>query len=268
MIVGHHIPDGAEWVRVILAFSAFSFGASSVYVLNDILDLSNDRLDLHKRRRPLAAGHISVSQAWTLCLVFAAGASSLALVVGVPFFLMLIGYIGLSNAYSIALKKQPIVDVLVLASLYTWRLFAGGLVVHILPSTWLLAFSMFLFLSLAMLKRYSELQNAAVAGRGYLPDDIGWLSNTGIASGYMAVLVMALYINSREVTALYTHPSLLWLGCPILLYWITRMWFLAHRGLVAGDPIVVALRDRVSVSLGILMAVFMALASRLPDSVR
>lgn len=265
LVVGHRVPDSAELLRLFLAMLSFSLAASAVYLLNDLFDLEADRRHPHKRHRPLASGELSAKNGILLCVLLVMGAAAIGYFIGLPFMGMLLGYFILSNAYSAFLKTQPILDVLVLAGLYTWRLLTGGLVVNVMPSTWLLAFSMFLFLSLAMLKRYAELRylEDGMGERGYLAGDVEWLSNTGISAGYMAVLVMALYINSKEVVVLYSHPELLWFACPVLFYWITRMWLLAHRGKVIGDPIVVALRDRVSVIMGVVLAVLLFIATRI-----
>ena len=183
------------------------------------------------------------------------------------FLLVLAGYLALTLAYSLYLKRIAFIDVIALAGLYTLRIFAGGEATGIEISFYTLAFSMFLFLSLALIKRFSELQRlnqesgAIVRGRGYVGVDALALQTHGIASGYIAVLVAALYLNSPEMRVLYTQPQWLWLICVILLYWMGRAWILAHRGQMNEDPVVFALRDRVSQALGLLTLMTLYLAS-------
>jgi 4-hydroxybenzoate polyprenyltransferase len=195
-------------------------------------------------------------------LLFAAALLS-SLWLSPKFLILLAMYVGLTTAYSIYLKQIAVLDVLLLAGLYTLRVLAGVAASHVRFSTWLLAFSMFLFLSLAFLKRYaelSELQPGAEEGlvrRGYLRGDREWMGSMGGASGYLSVLVLALYINSVEVVALYRNPLLLWLICPLLLFWISRMWLLAHRGRIDQDPLVAAVRDPTSYAIGALVALIL-----------
>ena len=175
-------------------------------------------------------------------------------------------YILLTTAYSFYLKRVAVVDVLLLAGLYTLRVLAGIAAAHVRFSAWLLAFSMFLFLSLAFLKRYTEVSAMApqdgdqVRRRGYLRGDREWLGSMGGASGYLSVLVLALYINSEQVVALYRSPLYLWLACPLLLFWTSRMWLLAHRGRIHDDPIVATVRDPMSYLTGALLALVLYLA--------
>ena len=175
-------------------------------------------------------------------------------------------YFTLTLAYSFYLKQIVLLDVLVLALLYSARIAAGAMAITVPLSQWLLAFSMFLFLSLALVKRFSELhelrlsKKPAAKGRGYLSGDLEQLASLGAASGYISALVLALYINSHEVTALYSHPTILWLICPGILYWISRVWLLAHRGKMHQDPIVFAIKDKVSYLLAAFIGVIMLLA--------
>ncbi|HEX6434535.1 MAG TPA: hypothetical protein VFZ87_09840, partial [Gemmatimonadales bacterium] len=173
----------------------------------------------------------------------------------------------LTTAYSVYLKRVAVLDVLLLAGLYTLRVLAGIAASHVRFSTWLLGFSMFLFLSLAFLKRYAELSQLdggsgeGLQRRGYLRGDREWLGSMGGASGYISVLVLALYINSDQVVVLYRTPLLLWLICPLLLFWISRMWLLAHRGCINQDPIVATVRDPASYGIGALVALILYLAN-------
>ena len=184
------------------------------------------------------------------------------------FALVLIGYYVLTLAYSLRLKQIAMLDVLVLAALYTVRIIAGTAAIGAEYSFWLLAFSMFLFLSLALVKRYTELGvqlragNERAHGRGYVTSDYELLASLGGASGYLGVLVLALYINSTAGAAMYRHPSVLWLLCPLLLYWISRIWLIAHRGAMHDDPVLFAARDKVSLAVLVLAALVVLAAIR------
>ncbi|HJU40284.1 MAG TPA: hypothetical protein VJ724_11975, partial [Tahibacter sp.] len=173
-------------------------------------------------------------------------------------------YYALTLAYSLHLKRVVMLDVVVLAALYTVRIIGGAAAIGGGLSFWLLAFSMFLFLSLAMLKRYTELaalQNGPTnkaSGRGYTVDDVPLIQSLGGSSGYLSVLVLALYINSTASEALYHRPQILWLLCPLLLYWISRVWLVAHRGGMHDDPVVFALVDTVSRIVLVLCAIVVA----------
>jgi 4-hydroxybenzoate polyprenyltransferase len=262
VILDHKLFNSETMAKAGMAFLAFCCAASSAYILNDIFDLEADRRHPTKRHRPFAAG--TLSPALGLALVpgllgtaFAVSWSALP----VRFLELLVIYVVLTTAYSLYLKRCAVVDVLLLAGLYTLRVLAGIAAAAVRFSTWLLAFSMFLFLSLAFLKRYTEvnaMDGAAteqVRRRGYIRGDREWLGSMGGASGYLSVLVLALYINSEQVVALYRNPLLLWLICPLLLFWTSRMWLLAHRGRIHDDPIVATVRDPVSYLLGALVAV-------------
>ena len=235
-----------------LAFFAFCLCASGVYLLNDLVDLDADRKHPRKRLRPFAAGTLPLGAGLVLAPVLTLTAFALALTISKLFAVALAGYFALTLAYSFALKRVAMLDTIVLAALYTIRIIAGTVALRIGASFWLLAFSMFLFLSLAMIKRYTELRTLLQSGdnrstgRGYAVDDLPLVQSLGGASGYLAVLVLALYINSTASEALYRHPVVLWLLCPLLLYWISRAWLIAHRGDMHDDPVVFALSDRTS----------------------
>ena len=243
-------------LRAAVAFAAFSLCASSVYLLNDLLDLPHDRMHPSKRRRPFASGALPLPWAPALIALTLGGGLCLAAFLPASFLLMLVIYYACTVSYSFALKRQMVADVLMLAALYTIRVFAGAAATAIAVSPWLLAFSMFLFFSLAVVKRQSELtllgragRNEA-SGRGYLLEDLHMLHSMAASSGYMAVLVLALYINSTDVLPLYRTPQALWLLCPVLLFWISRMLMLSQRGRMNDDPVVFALTDRVSLLTG------------------
>ena len=243
--------------HALVAFLAFSLCASSVYLLNDLLDLPHDRAHARKRHRPFASGAIPLTQAPLAIAICLLGGAALALTLPWRFVGMLAVYYACTTTYSFGLKRKPVWDVMMLALLYTMRVFAGSAATGIRISPWLLAFSMFLFFSLAVVKRQTELvqhlrsgRTEKLSGRGYLPEDLGVLSAMAASSGYMAVLVLALYVNSPDVLALYHHPSALWILCPALLFWVSRVLMLAHRGLLHDDPVVFALRDRISLGIG------------------
>lgn len=253
-----------------LAFVAFSLCASSVYLLNDLLDLEADRGHPRKRRRPFASGALPLSQGIIASLLLLLAALALASYSQPGFLLYLSGYYLLTLAYSINLKRKPLVDVMTLAALYTLRILAGGAATALPVSFWLLAFSMFLFLSLSVVKRYAEMHlikansGDTAPGRGYHIDDLPLLRNFGIASGYAAVLVLALYVNSPESLLGYRHPHWLWLLCPLILYWIGRVWLLTHRGEMQDDPLVFALRDGNSRVIAVLAATVLLAAALWP----
>lgn len=249
----------------IAAFFCFSFTASANYLVNDLLDIESDRHHPRKRFRPFAAGDLPILGGMVLALLLAA--SSLALLPLLPraFALWLLLYIGATTAYSVYLKKLAIVDVLVLSGLYTLRMMAGGAATGTEISQWLSGFSSFLFLSLAMVKRFSELENlrergtASTHGRGYLVADIEQIRAFGTASAYAAVLVFSIYIARPDVEVLYKHASRLWLIVPLLLYWINRVWLMASRGELDDDPVIFALRDPLSLAVGagvLVLAIF------------
>lgn len=267
VILDHKLFDLPLVLRALAAFAAFCCAASGAYVLNDLLDLEADRRHRTKRLRPFAAGTLSPAFGKLLAPLLLMTALLLAaLVPARSFFALLVLYLAVTTAYSVYLKRIAVVDVLLLAGLYTLRVLAGVAATGVRFSTWLLAFSMFLFLSLAFLKRYAEVKGAESAPeegifrRGYLRGDREWLGSMGGASGYLSVLVLALYISSEQVMALYRRPVALWLVCPLLLFWISRMWLLGHRGRLHDDPIVATARDPLSYVLGGLVAVILLVA--------
>lgn len=267
VILDHKLFNGEVMAKAGTAFAAFCCAASSAYILNDIMDLEADRRHPTKRYRPFAAGTLSpalgaVLVPGLLAIAFVASWATLP----ASFIELLAIYVVLTSLYSLYIKRVPVLDVLLLAALYTLRVLAGIAAADVRFSTWLLAFSMFLFLSLAFLKRYTEVSamegpsTEQVRGRGYLRGDREWLGSMGGASGYLSVLVLALYINSEQVVVLYRRPLLLWLVCPLLLFWTSRMWLLAHRGQIHDDPIVATVRDPASYLLGALVGLVMYLA--------
>jgi 4-hydroxybenzoate polyprenyltransferase len=267
LVLDHKLFNGPAVTRALTAFVAFCCAASSAYALNDVIDLDADRRHPTKRHRPFASGALSPALGVALALgllAIACGVSWSSL--SSRFLQLLTLYVVLTTLYSLYFKRVPVVDVLLLAGLYTLRVLAGIAATHVRFSTWLLAFSMFLFLSLAFLKRYTEVSAMTerdgdqVRGRGYLRGDREWLGSMGGASGYLSVLVLALYINSEQVMALYRSPLVLWLACPLLLFWTSRMWLLAYRGRIHDDPIVATVRDPMSYVTGALLALVLYLA--------
>lgn len=251
---------------LILAFAAISMVASATYLINDLLDLPHDRCHATKRFRPLAAGHLPLTHGLVIAPGLVVLGALTAALVSWSYLGMVALYFATTLAYSTVLKRRMLVDVLTLAGLYTLRILAGGVAAGVTVSAWLLGVSVFLFLCLAIVKRYTELAERlragaeGASGRGYRTDDLPVLSALGGAAGYSAVTVLALYINSPSVAGLYGRPEVLWLICPLLLYWVSRMLMLAHRGQMHDDPVVFALRDRVSLACGAIIAVIVGLA--------
>lgn len=265
LVTSHQLTDPSKVLAALAAFVAFCLCASGGYVVNDLLDREADRAHPVKRRRPFASGRLSVSAGVVLAVALPLAALGVAAGIGsARFVAALAAYCAVSLLYSAWLKQKLLLDVIVLAGLYTHRVIAGAVAIDVPLSPWLLAFSMFLFLSLAFVKRYAELTRADGLGAGsdiagasrsasrrnYTPSDLGMIESVGPTGGYLAVLVLALYVNSDQVRTLYRNPAALWLLCPILMYWITRMWFIAKRRALDDDPIVFALRDRVSWGCG------------------
>jgi len=249
-----------------LAFVAFGLCASAVYVLNDLLDLDADRQHPTKRHRPFAAGRLPIVAGVAAVPLLGLAAFALAGWLGPAFMAWLLVYLALTTAYTFVIKQWAIADVMTLAALYTLRVLAGGAAVGVAVSSWLLAFSVFLFLSLALVKRYAELHElrargkAAAPGRGYRIDDLPLLASLGGASGYVAALVLALYVEAAAGVDLYSRPEALWGLCALLLAWISRVWLLTHRGEMHDDPVVFAVRDRASWVMALVGLVIVALA--------
>jgi len=260
LAAAHRVLDFSAQANALLSFVAFCLCASSVYVLNDMLDVEADRQHPRKSTRPFASGVLPLSTGFVLIPLLLLTSAGLSMLLPGPFRLALATYYLLTLAYTLGIKKIVIIDVICLAGLYTIRIVAGAMAVAVPLSLWLLLFSLFLFLSLALVKRFAELKvmqhdgKLEAAGRGYRLDDLGLLESLGTGAGYMCVLVLALYINNPAVENLYRRPELLWALCPLLLYWVSRVWVLSHRGQMHDDPVMFALRDRVSLVLGALAA--------------
>lgn len=257
-LAAHTLTDISTLVSIIAGLACFSVVASSAYLMNDLLDLEADRQHPTKRSRPFAAGQLPLLHGIAAgLLLLLAGFALAAFLLPSPFLIVLGIYYGGTCTYSLLVKRWAIVDVVVLGSLYVLRIIAGGVAAAVPVSFWLLAFSLFLFFSLALGKRYTELLDTTnlslikLPRRGYRPTDLPLLLTLGIASGFISVLVMALYINSGDSQMLYHHPQALWFLIPVLLLWVSRLWLHAHRAELHEDPVVYALTDRGSLSLGV-----------------
>jgi 4-hydroxybenzoate polyprenyltransferase/phosphoserine phosphatase len=248
------------------AFVAFSAAASSVYVVNDLVDIDADRKHPRKRKRPLAAGSVPIIPAIFVALLLILIALPIGLSIGLNFFAVLVTYLVVTTAYSFFLKRKMMIDITVLAALYTIRVIGGVEAISVPISEWLLAFSMFIFTSLALIKRYVELAMRIdgnlpeLSNRNYKKADLDIVGTLAAAAGFNAVTVFALFISSDAVRQAYRHPHLLWLVCPLLMYWIGRALLMAHRRLMHDDPILFALKDWNSLATFGLIGIVMFLA--------
>ncbi|MEJ8572624.1 UbiA family prenyltransferase [Microbaculum marinum] len=261
LILGGHLADPAAWVNALIAFVAISILASTTYLLNDLFDLPEDRLHWSKRHRPLASGRLPVLYAIAALPVGFLLSFGLGALIGAIAVVILLAYLLLTVAYSMSLKRQPILDAFTLAVLFTLRLGLGITAAQVVVSPWLLVFSMFLFSSLSFAKRHTEIERMAtlgerkVAGRGYLSSDGPLILAMGVSSGLAAVMIMVLYlINDAFQAGLYQNSVWLWAFPPVLFLWIGRIWLLCQRGELNDDPVAFAVRDRASVALGAVMA--------------
>jgi 4-hydroxybenzoate polyprenyltransferase len=266
LLAAHRFTEPVLVARTFMEFVAFCCFASSGYLINDLCDLQADRRHPQKRLRPFASGRLPLAYALTAAPALAILGSVLAGFLSALSLAVVLLYLALTLGYSFTFKKVVLLDVLVLAGLYTLRIVAGAAAISSWPSVWLLAFSMFLFISLAFIKRYAELMAMrATTGdqaraRGYELSDAELLASKGTASGYAAVLVLAIYIASGTINTAYSRHQLIWLVCPLLLYWVGYLWLIAHRGKMHHDPLVFALRDRTSRVLVLLMLAAVLLA--------
>jgi 4-hydroxybenzoate polyprenyltransferase/phosphoserine phosphatase len=260
LFAAHQLLNVEAWLALILAFFSFSLCASSVYITNDLLDLESDRLHPRKCKRPLASGVVPAWAGVIMAPILFLVSLLLAKQVEGMFLPWLVFYFLLTCMYSWGLKRVILLDCLTLAMLYTLRIIAGAAAVGMGLSFWLLAFSVFLFLSLAFVKRYAELElqlqkgMPKAHGRGYYTSDAPLVQTMGITSGYAAILVLALYLNSDAVLKLYRTPELVWGAVPVMLFWVSRMWVQAHRGKMHDDPLIFAVKDKASLLSGVLFA--------------
>lgn len=267
LFASHLFTDFDRFQTLYLAFVAFSLCASVVYICNDLLDLSNDRRHIRKRFRPFASGKIPILFGLFTAPILLLVAFSIATSIGITFALVLLGYLLLTSLYSLKLKKMVLIDCFTLAMLYTIRIIAGAVAANLDVTFWLLAVSVFLFLSLAFVKRYAELEISILAGkktiqgRGYDTRDATLLQTLGITAGVASVIMLALYVNSQSVTLLYSNIKATWGVIPTLLFWVSWVWMQAHRGKMHDDPVIFAVRDKVSLITGVVFAAFLLLGT-------
>jgi len=268
IFTSHHLLDGPYVLDALVAFVSFSLCASSVYILNDLLDIEEDRLHSHKHLRPFAAGTASLVGGVVGLIGLLVLALLLAIQVGPEFVLWLGIYYALTLAYSMILKRIKILDILVLAALYTLRIVAGAAAVNVSMSGWLMAFSMCFFLSLSLVKRYADLialvyssQEGPLPGRKYHTRDIRLIRWLGLASAYLSVSVLAMYVNSDDVLILYREPVLLWWLVPLVFIWVSRIWWAAHHNRIHSDPVLFVIKDHFSQLTVAALALVVFLAS-------
>ncbi|WP_293882426.1 UbiA family prenyltransferase [Sphingomonas sp.] len=265
-VTSGHFTEAATALTAVSAAVLMSLIASSIYLVNDLLDVDSDRAHRTKWTRPLAHGDLSIPRALALSTVLAGvGLVGGWWLGGRPLIGWLLTYMAITTAYSFRLKAVMVGDAVVLASLYTIRIWIGGVAVGVPLSFWLLLFSVFLFLSLAYLKRYIEMRDVIepdklLSGRGYVGSDLDVVMMSGVSSGMVAILVLALFAHDPATAEHYAAPELLWLLCLPLMYWINRIWMMARRGEVEGDPVSFAIRDRRSIMVGLAMGVIFIVA--------
>ncbi|GIA54269.1 TPA: UbiA family prenyltransferase [Vibrio cholerae] len=267
MIAAHEVLDLHNWLFVVLGFLSFSFCASTVYILNDLLDLESDRQHPTKKNRPFASGSISVKTGVITAPVMMLVSIAIGTFIGTSFLSWLGIYFLITCLYSVKLKQIVLIDCFTLAILYTLRIISGAAAVELAPSFWLLAFSISLFFSLSFVKRFSELQTQLLngkhkaAGRGYFTDDAPLIQAIGVSSGYISALVFALYLNSEEILTLYSSPNFVLGSVLVLLFWISWIWLKAFRGQMNEDPVIFAVKDKVSLMSGSIFILFIFLGS-------
>ena len=248
------------------SFLSFSLVASGVYLINDLLDLDADRCHPKKRKRPMASGRLPLDLGTFSSLLFVVLGGILGLKIGIEFFILLLSYFFITLIYSIYLKRKAVIDIFILTSLYTLRIIGGGLATNLEISFWLLGFSIFIFLSLASVKRQSELVDIKkrgkfkIVGRGYAIEDLNFISQLALTSGLLSTLIIALFINSPDVLSLYQNPEYLWLTCCVFLFWIVRICFVTSKGKMHNDPIIFAIKDKLSLMLIFVILLFTVLA--------
>ena len=274
LFMSHRILDLNLFKQVLIAFFSFSLSASAVYIFNDLFDLEADRKHPTKKNRPFASGQLSVVNGILAIPILLIIGFLLAInLLPNIFTVALIIYLITTTSYSLYLKEKLFIDVIILGALYTLRVLAGGLAVGIEVSSWLLGFSLFFFLSLAFMKRYADLlfiknnNQEELFGRGYSVIDLDLVQKFGITSGFVSLLILSLYINGAQITELYKQPNLIWLTIPILLYWLMRMWLVAHHGKMTDDPIVFAIKDRSSYAMFLIIIIILIIAANLNISI-
>jgi 4-hydroxybenzoate polyprenyltransferase len=272
LLLAHQIGNSEAWLKSLLAFAGFSLIASGIYLLNDLGDLDTDRRHPVKKNRPLASGTLSIRTGLILFMTALLGGTVLSLNLGLLFSASVLTYVVINLVYTFYLKSVPIADVFCLSAFYTIRIWAGSFVTGIPITSWLIVFSFFLFLSLSFLKRYSDAffilqsgRSLTTTGRSYQKEDLAILFHHGNICAYLSVLVFCLYVFQESTRALYPSSALLWLIPAVLLYWISRMWYKANKGLVKDDPVRFAVADRESILLGLLILLISIVSSlRMP----
>jgi 4-hydroxybenzoate polyprenyltransferase len=267
LLAAHKFLDLSDLPILLCAFLSMSLCASAVYLINDLLDIENDRLHPNKRNRPLASGSLSIGNVLISIPFLLILSFSLSSYINPYFVYALALYFCISSLYSLKLKQLVLIDCITLAALYTLRIVIGSIAFNLNLSPWLLAFSWFLFLSLSFLKRFAEFKTHLahnkqdIVGRGYLIKDEPLIAMFGISSGFVSVLILALYLNSEIATKLYTSPLWVWVCIPILIFWLNWMWLVAHRGRMHDDPLFFALKDKISIFSGLFFSIFLLLGS-------
>ncbi len=264
LLASHRLAEWPLLIEAVLAFLSLSLAASAGYILNDLRDLDADRAHAQKRERVLAKGEVTPRAARRHAWAAALSGLGLAWLVDASCALALLAYLAASLSYTRWWKRLPLLDVTVLALLYVYRMFYGGLFYDILPTDWLLVFGFFLFLSLAMAKRFAECAGewgeATLFSRGYEAGDVFFVQSYGTSAGMIAVMVLAIYLKSEHVSRLYARPDFLWIAVLACFLWTARMWFRASRRKLDHDPVLFALRDPVSYGLGLATVAAMLLA--------
>jgi 4-hydroxybenzoate polyprenyltransferase len=249
LVTSHRALEWPLLLQCLVAFVAFSLSASAVYVANDLVDIDADRQHPRKRERPFASGTLPIAFGPPLVLALLTAGLGIATTVSASFVAIIGVYLAMNIAYSFLLKRKLLADVVALALMYSIRIISGGEATGIVISEWLFAFSLFFFTSLALVKRHAELvvveslRPHRPANRAYRAGDVRIIEGLGTSSGLVAVLVLALYIASPEVKLLYSSPQVLWLLCPLLYFWIARVWILSGRRQLHHDPVVFAMTD-------------------------
>jgi 4-hydroxybenzoate polyprenyltransferase len=263
LMAAHRFDDSSIWGNLCLAFIVMGCVASAGYIFNDILDREHDREHPIKRSRPIASGDIGVLAAVSIAVALLLAGVLMATTLHADFVGYVVVYLLSTTVYSSLLKRIPIADCLALSGMYSLRILAGAVVATVPVSFWLMTFSMFIFTSLAFSKRYSEIvskpsdSGEVLVGRGYRKSDAPLVLTLGVSSGMASILVLALYLNSEVVIGLYENPWALWFALPLVSFWVGRLWLQAHRGALAEDPVLYALRDRGSlITVGLLAVVF------------
>jgi 4-hydroxybenzoate polyprenyltransferase/phosphoserine phosphatase len=269
MLLAHELTNPALYLKAVTAFFAFSLAASGIYVFNDLFDLHADQHHPRKKNRPFAAGNLNLAAAASAVPLLVLAALGISLLLPSAFTAVLLLYLVITTLYSWRLKQLALLDVVTLAGLYTLRILAGTAAYGVKTSGWLIAFSVTIFFSLALVKRYAELREVLEAhpekigarGRGYHARHLPWLARFGIAAGALSAGILALYITSPKVLEFYNRPAVLWILCPLVLYWIGRIWRLAVRGELSDDPLDFAARDPQTWLIGAVSAAVLILGT-------